>query len=182
MRVPSGSEIETKCSAGFWWKSRLLKQSWSSFDWCCCSWEVPGTMVSWGIVPNWRGLEGSKGVQRVQLNDYRLRGAIIFLVLYNDYKGLILTTYEPSEPNMGLWTPKETWTTQWDSEPPRQSELFRMDNKSFATTGPLKTAIWSFSESLNNISIILGPIRIPKNPSAQFKTYWEPLRSDNKIV
>ena len=42
------------------------------------------------------------GVQRVQINDHGLRDVIIFLVLHKDHKGLILATYEPSEPNMGL--------------------------------------------------------------------------------
>ena len=37
--------------------------------------------------------------------DHGLRDVIIFLVLHNDHKGLILTSYEPWELNMGLWTP-----------------------------------------------------------------------------
>ena len=50
-------------------------------------------MASWGM-----GLEGS----RVQINDHGWRDVIILLVLHMDHKGLILTTYEPSEPNMEL--------------------------------------------------------------------------------
>ena len=40
---------------------RLLKQSLGKFDWCCCSLDIPGKMASWGIVQDWRGIEGSKG-------------------------------------------------------------------------------------------------------------------------
>ena len=58
-------------------------------------------MASWGIVPDWRGLEGS---EKGSNNDHGLRDVIIFVVLHKDHRGL-LTTYEPSEHNMELSTP-----------------------------------------------------------------------------
>ena len=48
------------------------------------------------------GLFQIGGVLRVQINDYGLSDVIIILVLHNDHKGLILTTNDPSEPNIGL--------------------------------------------------------------------------------
>ena len=50
-------------------------------------------------------LEGFWGVRRLQINDHGLSDVIIVLVLHNDHRGIILTSYEPAELNMGLWTP-----------------------------------------------------------------------------
>ena len=57
------------------------------------------------VLGDWSRLKGSWGVRRVQINDHGFRDVIIFLVLHKEHKGLILTTYEPSEPNMEPWTP-----------------------------------------------------------------------------
>ena len=58
-----------------------------------------------GVLGNCSRLEVSWVVQRVQINVHGLRDVIIFLVLHKDHKRQILITYEPSELNMGLWTP-----------------------------------------------------------------------------
>ena len=58
-----------------------------------------------GVLGDCSALEVSWVVQRVQINVHGLRDVIIFLVLHKDHKGRILTTYETSELNMGLWKP-----------------------------------------------------------------------------
>ena len=55
-----------------------------------------------GVLGDCSRLEGSWVVQRAQINDHGFRDV---LLLHKDHKGLKLTTYEPSELNMGLWTP-----------------------------------------------------------------------------
>ena len=61
-----------------------------------------------GVLGDYYRLEGSWGVQRNQINDHGLMDVIIFLVLNKDNKGLNLTSYEPSKPNIGLWTPMDS--------------------------------------------------------------------------
>ena len=51
-------------------------------------------------------LEGILRGQRVEITDHGLRDVIIILVLHKDHKGIILSTYEPSKPNMRLTTPR----------------------------------------------------------------------------
>ena len=56
-----------------------------------------------GVLGDCSRLEVSWVVQRVQINYHALNYVIIFLVLHKDHKGLLLTTYDPSELNMGLY-------------------------------------------------------------------------------
>ena len=58
-----------------------------------------------GVLGDCSRLEVSWVVQRVQINVPGLRDVNIFLVLHKDHKGQMLTNYEPSGLNMGLWTP-----------------------------------------------------------------------------
>ena len=63
----------------------------------------PGQNVVLGDCSRLKGILRS---QRVEITDHGLRDVIIILVLHKDHKGIILTTYEPSKPNMGLRTPR----------------------------------------------------------------------------